>query len=116
MADFNREGMSQVLVKFKGKRAAFDACIKYIQATITEPEKQLIFVAHSNRRAQAELLAERIRQEIKPAEIIINDIGISCGATIGPGLCAAFYEGKPISEGLREEQAIMDAIAAELKG
>lgn len=116
MADFNREGLSQVLVKFKGKRAAFDACIKYIQATVVEPEKQLIFVAHSNRKAQAELLAERIRQEIKPAEVYINDVGISCGATIGPGLCAAFYEGKPISEGLREEQAIMDAIAAELKG
>lgn len=115
MADFNREGMSQVLVKFKGKKAAFDACLKYIQATIVEPEKQLIFVAHSNRKAQAEILAERIRQEIKPAEVIINDVGISCGATIGPGLCAAFYEGRPVSEGLKEEQAIMDAIAAELK-
>ena len=116
MADFNRDGMSQVLVKFKGKRAAFDACIKYIQATVVEPEKQLMFVAHSNRKAQAEILAERIRQEIKPAEVIINDIGMSCGATIGPGLCAAFYEGRPITEGLKEEQTIMDAIAAELKG
>ena len=116
MADFNREGMSQVLVKFKGKRAAFDAALRYMKQTIVEPEKQLIFVAHSNRRAQAELLAERIRQELKPKEIYINDIGVSCGATIGPGLCAAFYEGKPISHGMKDEQAIMQKIEAELKG
>lgn len=115
MADFNRQGMSEVLVKFKGKRAAFDATIRYMEKTIVDPENQIIFVAHSNRQAAAELLVQRVQETFHPKEVIINPVGMSCGATIGPGLCAAFYVGRPISEGLQEEKKIMDAIAADLK-
>lgn len=115
MADFNHKGLAQVLAKFKGKRAALDATLRYMEETIVKPEEQIIFVAHSNRQAAAELLAERIRDRFHPKEVIINPVGMSCGATVGPGLCAAFYEGKTISEDLAEEQAIMDKIAAEIK-
>lgn len=110
MADFNRTGLAEVLTKCKGKRAAFDTLIRYMHQTIEEPENQIIFVAHSNRQQAAELLAEKIQQEFSPREIIINDVGMSCGASIGPGLCAAFYHGKEISEGNEQEKAIMASI------
>ena len=48
-------------------------------------------------------------------EVIINPVGMACGASIGPGLCAAFYQGKPISEDLKEEKAIMAQIESEVK-
>jgi hypothetical protein len=38
-------------------------------------------------------------------------VGMACGPSIGPGLCAAFYLGKPISEGLTEEKEIMQRIS-----
>ena len=110
MADFNRQGMSEVLGKFKGKKAAFDAVIKYMHKTIEKPEEQIIFVGHSNRLQAAELLAETIRKEFNPKEVIINDIGMSCGASIGPGLCAAFYQGCEISEDMSKEKEIMEDI------
>ena len=110
MADFNRQGMSQVLGKFKGKKRAFDAVIEYMKGTLEKPEEQIIFVAHSNREQSAKLLAERIREEFSPKEIIINHVGMSCGASIGPGLCAAFYYGKEISENMEQEQALMNDI------
>lgn len=112
MADFNRQGMSQVLGKFKGKKAALDAVIRYMRETIEHPEEQIIFVAHSNRQQAAELLADMIRKEFSPKEIIINHIGMSCGASIGPGLCAAFYQGAEVSEGMEKEIAIMNDIIA----
>lgn len=112
MADFNRQGMSQVLGKFKGKKAALDAVIRYMRETIENPEEQIIFVAHSNRQQAAELLADMIRKEFSPKEIIINHIGMSCGASIGPGLCAAFYQGAEVSEGMEKEIAIMNDIIA----
>ncbi len=115
MADFNRKGLAEVLVKFKGKRAALEATVRYMEKTIVDPEEQIIFVAHSNRQAAAELLAEKIREKFHPKEVSINPVGMSCGATIGPGLCAAFYVGKPISEDLAEEKAIMDKISEDLK-
>lgn len=110
MADFNRKGLSEVLGKFKGKKAAFDALISYMKETIVNPEEQIIFVAHSNRPQAAEKLAQLIQQEFSPKEIIINHVGMSCGASIGPGLCAAFYLGTEISDEMTKEKEIMNSI------
>ena len=110
MADFNERGVSEVLAKFKGKKAALDAVIKYMRATGKALEDQIIFVAHSNRPEAAEKLRDMIEAEFHPKEIIINSVGMACGANIGPGLCAAFYEGKPISPEMADEKAVMEAI------
>ena len=110
MADFNRHGMSQVLGKFKGKKNAFDAVIEYVRATVENPGEQIMFVAHSDREEAAKLLAQRVQEEFSPKEIVINEVGLSCGASIGPGLCAVFYAGKEISENMEYEQAVMNEI------
>lgn len=110
MADFNRKGLAEVLGKCKGKKAALDAVIKYMRATIENPQEQIIFVAHSDRLAAANLLREMIIKEFNPKEVIINDIGMACGASVGPGLCAAYYYGKEISEDMEPEKAIMKEI------
>ena len=115
MADFSRQGLSQVLGKFKGKKNAFNAVIEYMRGTIENPEDQIIFVMHSNREQAAQALAQRIRDTFHPREVIINHVGLSCGASVGPGLCAAFYEGKPISENMTEETALMLKIIADQK-
>ncbi len=115
MADFNRKGMSQVLAKFKGKQAAFDATIAYVKGTIENASEQIIFIAHSNREAAAHALAERVQKEIGPKEIIINHVGMSCGCSIGPGLCAVFYQGKEISEDGSAETALMNRIVEDSK-
>lgn len=110
MADFNRNGMAEVLGKFKGKKTAFDALIKYMEKTIIDPQDQIIFVAHSNREQAAQVLAQRIKDTFNPKEVIINHVGMSCGSSIGPGLCAAFYYGAEISEDMSVEKGIMNAI------
>ncbi len=115
MADFSRHGLAQVLGKFKGKHRAFDATIEYMRATIENPQDQIIFVAHSNREQAAQALAKRVQEEFSPKEIIINHVGLSCGASIGPGLCAVFYQGTEISENMEKEQAIMNRIIAAQK-
>ena len=51
-----------------------------------------------------------IQEEFNPKEIIINDVGMSCGVSIGPGLCAAFYRGTEITENNEKEKAIMNDI------
>ncbi len=111
MADFNMDtGMFQVIGKARGVNRAMDAVVKYVAATIEKPEEQIVFVAHSYRKDYAEKLAARIREEIKPKELILNSIGQNCGANIGPGLVAAFYFGKPLSKDLTEEAATLQNI------
>lgn len=114
MADFNRKGMSEVCGKIKGQKDAIEAVIAYMKETVIEPEKQIIFVAHTNRLAAAELLKKRIEETFHPAELILTTVGPSCGATIGPGLCAAFYKGTPISEDYSKEKALMETCIANL--
>ncbi len=115
MADFNEKGMSEVVGKCKGQKNAIDATVKYISEMAVNPEEQIMFVAHTNRDAAAELLATRIREEIKPKEVIINTVGAACGATVGPGLCAAFFKGRPTSAGMADEKALMEKIIADQK-
>lgn len=115
VADFNRQGLSQVIAKIKGKKRTFDAIIEYIRSTVKNPQDQIFFVAHSNREQAAQVLADRVRQEFSPKEIIINHVGMSCGASIGPGMCAVFYEGNPISETMETEQELMKSILAKQK-
>lgn len=110
LADFNLEGMSTVMGKAKGYNQAFNATIKYIKETIVNPSEQIIFVAHSNRKELANRLADQIAKQIKPKEIIINSVGRLCGTNIGPGLIAAFYLGKTISEGNKKEIELMEGI------
>lgn len=115
MADFNTKGLATVLGKFKGKSAAFEGTVRYIEKTIENPNDQIIFIAHSNREAAAKVLAEKIKEHFNPKEIIITTVGISCGAAIGPGLCAVFYVGKPLSEDSSKEQAIMAEVMQDMK-
>ena len=115
LGDFNRGGLTEVIGKVKGKMGALEATVRYVKETIVNPEEQIVFVAHSARREAAEILAEKIRTEIKPKEVIINNISMSCGAGIGPGLCAAYYLGSPVSENLEKEKEIMDNVIKNLK-
>lgn len=111
MADFNLDtGMSQVIGKARGYTKAYRAAVEYMKATIENPAEQVVFVAQSYRAEHAEKLAEMIRAEVGPKEVIVNSVGQSCGANIGPGLVAAYYFGKPISQNLTEEAAILQGI------
>lgn len=104
IADFNLEtGMFQVIGKARGTSRALQAVVEYIRQTIEEPKEQIIFVSNSLRNDHAHKLADLIADRIGPKEIILNSIGQACGANIGPGLVAAFYYGRPISDRLVEE-------------
>lgn len=107
LADLNRKGMSEVLGKVKGQKAAIEASLRYMESHIENPEDQIIFVAHTNREAAAKLMAQRIKEKFNPREVLIAPVGTACGATIGPGLCAAFYHGKPVSVDMVEEKTSM---------
>ncbi len=112
VADFNHKGLAEVIGKFKGKAAALEASLEYMARTVENPEEQIIFVAHTNRQAAAEKLAEMVKEKFNPKEIIIQPVGMACGASIGPGLCAVFFKGRAISENLADERKIMDEIIA----
>lgn len=111
LGDFNREGMTTVLTKALGLKKALSVTLEYIKRTIIDGENQTIFIAETDRRKNAEMLASLIETEIHPKKVVIISCGPSSGINVGPGLAAAFYFGKEISEGMVEETAIMNEIS-----
>ena len=113
IAEFNRDGMNQIITKVTGYKKLFAAMIEYMKATI-EPNPKRIFVSHTFRKAQWLQLQELIREEFHPEEIIPTTVCMANGSSIGPGMVVAFYMGKEISEGLVEETKILEEIKAKL--
>lgn len=108
IGEFDYNGLTTVIGKAKGTKAAYNLLMQYIEKTIIDPEDQIVFIAHTNRYAQAEIYARMIQEKFHPKKIFINDVFPMCGISIGPGLMAAYYMGKTISKGLVEERAIID--------
>ena len=73
----------------------------------------IIFVAQTNRRPQAEVLRGMIEERFHPKAIYVNDVYPACGINIGPGLMAAYYVGKPLSDDLAQEKDLISKILIE---
>ena len=111
LGDFDSEGMVTVLAKVSGYEKAFKTTIDYIKRTIVSANEQLILVTHSARRKQAEKLADLIREQVKPREVIVSNIYPFSGVNVGPGLIAAFYFGTEITDLKYEKEIIGDIIS-----
>lgn len=114
LGDFNPQGVSQVLCNVKGKMKALKATVEYVKQTAVDPENQVMFIGHTFKDDVVDILKEMVEEAVHPKEIIITRVDMSCGANIGPGMIGVYYIGNEATEGLKEETAIMEKIAAEL--
>ena len=108
IGEFDYNGLTTVIGKAKGAKKAYAALLSYIEETIEDPQDQIIFIAQTNRMAQAEEYKKLIEEKFHPKAVYIKDVFPSCGINIGPGLMAAYYVGKPISEGLTVERELIN--------
>lgn len=115
MADFNHKGMSHVLGKTRGYKNAYRHIIEYMKKTGEDLENQIIFVCHTLREEHALEVKKLIEEEIKPKEVIISTVGQASAPNVGPGLVAAFYLGREISEDAKEEIKIFEEVSAKIK-
>lgn len=113
IGEFDSNGLTTVIGKIKGAKNAYALLIDYMEKTIENPKDQIIFLAQTNRLAQAEEFRDLIKERFCPKEIYINDVFPPCGINVGPGLMAAYYMGKPISEDLSEEKNIVNNFIGE---
>ena len=108
MGDFDSDGLVTVLTKVSGYEKAFKTTVEYIKKTIKSANEQIIFVAHSARRKQAQMLAGLIEEKIKPKEVIICNVYPISGINMGPGVIAAYYFGTEITDLKREKEIISE--------
>lgn len=115
IGEFDSGGLTTVLGKVKGAKAAYAVLLDYIDATIENPEDQIIFIAQTNRLPFAEQYKAMIEERFHPKAVYINDVFPFCGINVGPGLMAAYYVGKPISDDLSVERELIEKLIAGVK-
>ena len=79
--------------KARGRKGSLDCLVSHMKATVTEPEKQTMFICHGDCIADAEYVAKRMKEELGVPEVIIGYTGPVIGAHSGPGTLAVFYMG-----------------------
>ena len=110
LGEYDVSGKTTVVGKAKGEKSAYKAILEYIARTVENPEEQIMIVANSNRKAQAKVFKEMLENTFHPKAIYEIDVYPACGINIGPGLMAAYYVGKPVSDNLAQEKEMMSNI------
>ncbi len=103
IGEFDYNGLTTVIGKGKGEKQTIEILLQYIEEFSTDIQNQIVFIATSNRHKQAETFKQLIIEKFHPKAVYINDVMPNCGINVGPGLMAAYYYGKPISQDLVQE-------------
>ena len=81
--------------KAKGRARSIRALLDHMKATAIRPEEQVVFISHGDSEADAQALADSIRQQWNVQEIKIHNIGPVIGSHSGPDTIALFFLGEP---------------------
>lgn len=76
-----------------GKKNTFEKLKKYIKNTVTNPEVQILYIAHTMNEDEAKIYGEEVKREFGFKEVIYTTIGSIIGSHAGPGLISFFYHG-----------------------
>lgn len=87
------EGHLIPMQKVRGRKASLDALVARMQQTAIEPAKNTVFISHGDCEADAQYVADQLREKLGVTDIVINFIGPVIGAHSGPGTVALFFVG-----------------------
>ena len=86
----DNEGHLIPVEKVRGRKAAIQALFRHMQETAL-PNQETVLINHADCLPEAQALAERVRAEFHPEEVLIADLGPIIGAHTGPGLVTLFF-------------------------
>lgn len=89
----NSEGKIVAFEKIRGRARTISAMAEKYFSLVKNAETQTVGIAHANCKADAEQLANLIREKLPPKEILIVKYEPVTGSHVGPGALALFFEG-----------------------
>ena len=82
--------------KVRGRKASLDALVAHMEKDAVDPASQTVFISHGDCRADAEYVADLVREKFGTQDIRIHSIGPVIGSLSGPGTVALFYLGRTL--------------------
>ena len=79
--------------KARGRAASLKALVDKMEITAIDPKEQIVFISHGDCLADAEMVAQMVKDRMGVQQVYINYVGPVIGAHSGPGTLALFYVG-----------------------
>ncbi len=79
--------------KARGRHASLKALVDKMEQTAIDPKDQTVFISHGDCLADAELVAQMVKDRFGVQTVYINYVGPVIGAHSGPGTLALFHIG-----------------------
>lgn len=89
----NEEGKLIPRLKVQGRKRSLRTLCEKVKELAVDPGRQIIFISHGDCLEEAEWLASIIREEARPADVMIGMVGPVVGSHSGPGTMAIFFLG-----------------------
>lgn len=89
----NEEGKIVSTEKIRGRKAVIAKLAEKYDTYAVEPENQCVGISHCSCLEDAAILAELLRRNHPPKEILIVDHEPVTGSYLGPGALALYFEG-----------------------
>ena len=80
--------------KVRGRKASLDALVAHMEKDAVDPASQTVFISHGDCHADAEYVADLVREKFGTQDIRIHSIDPVIGSHSGPGTVALFYLGR----------------------
>ncbi len=91
-------GTQAAYKKVKGRQKSFEEIVALMKSTIVEPEKQIIYLTHSDcDKEEIDGLVALIKQEIPCLGVEVGFIGPIVGASIGPDAVGIWAFGEEVT-------------------
>ena len=88
----NEGGKIVGFAKIRGRKKSIEALAAQYDKLVVAPEKQIVGIAQAACREDAEYLAQLLRRNRPPKEILTVDYEPVTGCHVGPGALALFFE------------------------
>ena len=87
------EGHLVPMASAKGRKKSIEALVSHMEESAVAPEQQRVYISHGDCLADAELLAQMVRDRLHVSSVTIGDVGPVIGAHSGAGTLALFFVG-----------------------
>lgn len=97
-------GVQTAIKKVKGRQTSFEEIVKCLKESITDPEKQTVYIAHADcNKAELDALVSLVKKEILCKDVYVGLIGPIIGASIGPDAVGIWCFGKTVTHKAEEK-------------
>lgn len=87
------EGHLINMSKARGRQTSIKALVDKMEETAIDPGSQIVFISHGDCLADAEKMAQMVRERFGVEKVVISYVGPVIGAHSGPGTLALFFLG-----------------------